>query len=268
MIAFDKMSTRIPALSRFSAFRTPSSSSSEDGDDSHRETSPLLASPGSTPARNLCSIAMSLLNRVKTVLWGPETAEDRPLVIKLDFTLLPYFSLIWFLFGVNRASYSTAYISGMEEDLGFQGKDYNYMNTIYLVTYAVFQIPSTSLLTIAPPKYVFVAANVSWSVMTLITYRMQHVYQIFILNAFEGAFSAVAYVGAHFIYGSWYKKSELSTRAAVFCCFGHLGSMAGGWIQAGLLESANGKGGLPAWRWIFIIVSLITIPVAIFGKLY
>lgn len=140
------------------------------------------------------------------------------------------------------------------------------MNTIYLVTYAIFQIPSTSLLTIAPPKYVFVAANVSWSVLTLITFRMQHVYQIFILNAFEGAFSAVAYVGAHFIYGSWYKKSELSTRAAIFCCFGHLGSMAGGWIQAGLLATANGKGGLPAWRWIFIIVSVITVPVAIFGE--
>jgi ACS family pantothenate transporter-like MFS transporter len=73
-------------------------------------------------------------------------------------------------------------------------------------------------------------------------------------------------VGAHFIYGSWYKKSELGTRAAVFVCFGHLGSMAGGWIQAGLLESLAGKDGLPAWRWIFIIVSVITIPTAIFGK--
>jgi ACS family pantothenate transporter-like MFS transporter len=73
-------------------------------------------------------------------------------------------------------------------------------------------------------------------------------------------------VGAHFIYGLWYKKSELGTRAAVFVCFGHLGSMAGGWIQAGLLESLAGKNGLPAWQWIFIIVSVITIPTAAFGK--
>lgn len=70
-------------------------------------------------------------------------------------------------------------------------------------------------------------------------------------------------VGAHFIYASWYKKSELGTRAAIFVNFGHLGSMSGGWIQAGLLESLAGKNGLPAWRWIFIIVSVITIPIAI-----
>ncbi|KAH6645150.1 pantothenate transporter [Truncatella angustata] len=207
---------------------------------------------------------MSAFSHVKSVLWGP-ASKERSVVIKLDFTILPYFSLIWFLFGVNRASYSHAYISGMKEDLGFQGTDYNLMSTIYLVFYAVFQIPSTSLLTLARPKYVFVAANVTWSVLTLITFRMQHVYQLFILNGFEGAFSAIAYVGAHFIYGSWYKKSELSTRAAIFCCFGHLGSIAGGWIQAGLITSLDGKGGLPAWRWVFVIVSVITIPVAALG---
>jgi ACS family pantothenate transporter-like MFS transporter len=77
----------------------------------------------------------------------------------------------------------------------------------------------------------------------------------------------VCSVGAHFIYASWYKKSELGTRAAVFVCFGHLGSMAGGWIQAGLVKYFASQSGLPAWRWIFIIISAFTIPTAIFGKL-
>jgi len=44
--------------------------------------------------------------------------------------------------------------------------------------------------------------------------------------------------------------------------------MSGGWMQAGLLETLAGKGGLPAWKWIFIIVSVMTIPVALFGESY
>lgn len=204
--------------------------------------------------------------RISTLLWGTDS-KDRSLLMKLDFTLLPYFSLIWFLFGVTRASYSSAYISGMDKALHFHGKDYNYMNTAYTVVYAVCQMPGTSLLTLARPKYVFVAANLTWSILTLVTYKMNHVWQIILLNALEGGFSAIAYVGAHFILGSWYRKSELGTRTAAFCCFGHLGSMAGGWIQAGLLKSLSGKAGLPAWRWIFIIVSVMTIPVALFGVL-
>ncbi|KAH8807622.1 pantothenate transporter [Xylogone sp. PMI_703] len=207
------------------------------------------------------------LSKLRVWLWGADP-KDANLLIKLDFTILPYFSIIWFLFGLSRSCYSSAYISGMREALGFKGKDFNYLNTTYLVVYAACQMPGTSLLTVAPPKYVFVGANVVWSVLTLITFKMQHVWQIILLNAFEGGFSAIAYVGAHFIYGSWYKKSELGTRAAIFCCFGHIGSMSGGWIQAGLLESLAGKSGLPAWRWIFIIVSVITIPTALFGWIF
>ncbi|OAP55733.1 hypothetical protein AYL99_09885 [Fonsecaea erecta] len=204
------------------------------------------------------------LSRVKTTIWGVPSVE-RSLLIKLDFTLLIYFSLIWFLFGINRASYSTAYISGMGEALHFHGKDYNYMNTIFIVTYAVFQMPATSLLTVVRPRYIFVAANTLWSVLTLVTFRVDRVWQVFVLNAFEGALSAICYVGAHFIYASWYRQSELGKRAAVFCGFGNIGNMAGGWIQAGLLGSLSGKGGLPAWRLIFIVVAVTTIPVAIFG---
>ncbi|KAJ5934834.1 pantothenate transporter [Penicillium verhagenii] len=210
---------------------------------------------------------MALTTKVATWLWGPN-AKDRALLSKLDVTLLPYFSLIWFLFGITRASYSTAYISGMKEALGFEGKEYNYMNTAYLVVYAVCQIPGTSLLTILRPKYVFVAANVTWSVLTLITYKMTHAWQVIVLNAIEGGFSAIAYVGAQFILGSWYRKTELGMRAAVFCVFGQLGTMSGGWMQAGLLQTLAGKGGLPAWKWIFIIVSVMTIPVAIFGWVF
>ncbi|KAH8761215.1 major facilitator superfamily transporter [Diaporthe sp. PMI_573] len=206
------------------------------------------------------------LSRLKTTIWGPPSVE-RSLLIKLDSTVLIYFSLIWFLFGINRASYGTAYISGMKEDVGFQGKDFNYMSTIYLVCYAVMQMPSTAALTIVRPRYVFVLANTVWSVLTLITFRVEHVWQVFVLNGFEGAFSAIAYVGAHFIYGSWYKQSELGTRAAVFCGFGNLGNMAGGWIQAALLGSLGGKSSLPPWRWMFIVVSVMTIPFALFGWL-
>ncbi|KAK2597341.1 hypothetical protein QQS21_006037 [Conoideocrella luteorostrata] len=204
------------------------------------------------------------LSRVITAVWGAPCTE-RTLLIKLDFTLLLYFSVIWFLFGINRASYSTAYISGMRDEVGFQGKDYNYMYTIFTIVYAVFQIPSTVILTLVRPRHVFVVANTLWSVLTLITFRVEHVWQVFVLNGFEGAFMAISYVGAHFIYGSWYTQAELGTRAAVFCGFGNLGNMAGGWIQAGLLRSLSGHSALPAWRLMFVVVSVMTIPIAIFG---
>nr|POF19911.1 pantothenate transporter liz1 [Quercus suber] len=195
------------------------------------ESAPLLQGPAETARSKLSRI----LSAPKNTVWGSSSLE-RSLLIKLDFSVLVYFSIIWFLFGVNRASYSTAYISGMRDDLHFHGKDYNYMNTIYLIAYAICQIPSTSLLTVVKPRYVFVAANTAWSVLTLLTFRVNHVWQVFVLNGFEGAFSAVAY-------------------------------MAGGWIQAALLKSVSGNSSsLEAWRLIFVVVSCATIPFAVFEK--
>lgn len=43
-------------------------------------------------------------------------------------------------------------------------------------------------------------------------------------------------VGAQFILGSWYKKSELGTRAAVFCCFGKWVA----WPEAGSRKGTSG----------------------------
>src|SRR5580698_2228526 len=61
-------------------------------------------------------IAPKGLARIKSALWGNDP-KDASLLIKLDFTILPYFSIIWFLFGLSRSSYATAYISGMKDDL-------------------------------------------------------------------------------------------------------------------------------------------------------
>ena len=105
-------------------------------------------------------MALAALTRLRSFLWGGDP-KDAALLIKLDFTILPYFSLIWFLFGLSRSSYASAYISGVKEPLDFKGKDFNYLSTAYLVVYAVCQMPGTSLLTIAKPKYVFVTANVT-----------------------------------------------------------------------------------------------------------
>lgn len=132
-----------------------------------KETKSPPCLPTSLDWRGFYGVKMCVWNRKRwddTTLIIPKP-KDAALLMKLDFTLLPYFSIIWFLFGLSRASYSSAYISGMKDDLGFKGKDFNYMTTTYLVIYAVCQIPGTSLLTIYSPTYVFVAANLTWSVL-------------------------------------------------------------------------------------------------------
>lgn len=67
--------------------------------------------------------------------------------------------------------------------------------------------------------------------------------------------------------GSWYRRSELSRRSGLFVVSGVLGQMFSGYLQAALFAGMEGRGGLSAWRWLFIFDFLLALPVALYGFL-
>ena len=66
---------------------------------------------------------MGLLRKLRIVVWGqpPPTKEERRLLVKVDFFVLSYVCLMYWVNYLDRANLNNAYVSGMEEDLSFQG---------------------------------------------------------------------------------------------------------------------------------------------------
>lgn len=71
----------------------------------------------------------------------------------------------------------------------------------------------------------------------------------FLVGLFESSFFPVLL----YVLGSWYTKTELAKRVAIFHVTAPLGSAFGGYLQAAVYESLNGKHGLEGWRWLYII---------------
>ena len=65
--------------------------------------------------------------------------------------------------------------------------------------------------------------------------------------------------------GSWYRGHEIARRGGIFYTGLALGTLTAGLIQAGASQRLDGVHGLAGWRWMYIICSLITIPVGILG---
>jgi ACS family pantothenate transporter-like MFS transporter len=82
---------------------------------------------------------------------------------------------------------------------------------------------------------------------------------------FQGIMEASIYSGAMYVFGSWYKPSEVSKRAAIFTAIGQLGSLFAGIMMTAMNRSLHGRTGLKGWQWVFIINGLMGIPVGIFG---
>jgi ACS family pantothenate transporter-like MFS transporter len=61
-----------------------------------------------------------------------DTPEERRLILKLDALIMVFVFLAYWAKVLDSSATSTAYVSGMKEDLGLYGNELNYLNTVYM----------------------------------------------------------------------------------------------------------------------------------------
>ncbi|EFW99560.1 major facilitator superfamily transporter pantothenate [Grosmannia clavigera kw1407] len=190
---------------------------------------------------------------------------ERMLVQKIDFFILTFCCVSYFVNYLDRANLTNAYVSGMKEDLGFKGDQFNDINTCFTVGYVIGQIPSNIALHYFRPRYWFPLMMVLWGGLTMVTAAAHRPQSIMAIRFFQGMCEASSFIGAHYIMGAWYTEKELGKRSGIFTSSGLAGTLISGFIQTGIHKSLNGRNGLAGWRWLFIIDGLLPIPVALYG---
>lgn len=205
--------------------------------------------------------------RQKFFFWNPpgRSAYEKNLVFKLDCIILSYCCLSFFVKYLDQSNVNNAYVSGMKEALDMEGNMFNWLNQGFLLTYGIFGLFGSLLITKISPHIVLPLFEVIWSVLCLLVITCDTYPKLVAIRCLQGAFSGIVYPACHYILGTWYTPAELTARTAIFVSSGSLGTMFGGYIQSGIHKSLDGKAGLPGWKWIFVIDFLITIPVATFG---
>ncbi|OCK82282.1 pantothenate transporter [Lepidopterella palustris CBS 459.81] len=192
---------------------------------------------------------------------------ERALVQKLDFFILTFCCLMYFLNYLDRSNLANAYVSGMREELHFKGNQFNQINTVFTVGYTIGQVPCNIALYYIKPRIFFPAMMVIWASLTMATAGTHNPQGIMAIRFFQAIAESSTFVGTHYILGSWYTEKELGKRSGIFTASGLAGTMIGGFIQTGIHSSMDGLSGLAGWRWLFIIDGIITLPVAIYGFL-
>ncbi|KAL5363372.1 major facilitator superfamily domain-containing protein [Aspergillus floccosus] len=207
-----------------------------------------------------------MLSNFISYLKGQESVPgEARLLRKLDCFILSFCCLCYFANYLDRTNLSNAYVSGMKEELNFQGNQLNVINTVFTVGYIIGQVPSNLALTYVRPRIFFPAMMVIWGGLTMITAAVHNPQGIMAIRFFLGLAESSTFVGTHYILGSWYTEKELGKRSGIFTASGLAGTMFGGFIQTGINSSLHGARGLSGWRWLFIVDGLITLPIAIYG---
>lgn len=74
---------------------------------------------------------MFFFSKAREVVWGKpaETRAERRLIVKLDVFILSFCCLMYWVNYLDRMNLNNAYVSGMKDDLGFEGNQLNVINT-------------------------------------------------------------------------------------------------------------------------------------------
>ncbi|KAK1710769.1 major facilitator superfamily transporter [Colletotrichum lupini] len=192
--------------------------------------------------------------------------EEKKLIFKLDWFLLSFSCLMFFIKQLDQNNISNAYVSGMSEELNFgPGNELSWMNTYFNIGTIIGGSFANLIITVVRPRFWLTGCLCTWSLFVLFLFKCQTATQFYVLRFFIGLFESAAWPGVMYVLGSWYRKSELSRRSGLFVMSGVLGQMFSGYLQSALYSGMGGKGGLSAWRWLFVFDFILAIPVVIYG---
>ncbi|KAJ7470821.1 pantothenate transporter liz1 [Mycena latifolia] len=211
--------------------------------------------------------ATGFWTKFRSYIWDSDahlkSPEERALIRKLDFGILVVSCLGFLLKYLDQNNLANAYISGMKEDLNINGNEYTYMGTCYTIAYALMQVPSTMIIQKIRPSYYLAFCEVGWGIWTFAQAGAQNSQQMYVFRFMVGLFESAFFPCLLYLMGSWYTKTELAKRLAIFHLTGSVGSAMSGYLQAAVYKNLDGHGGLAGWRWLYIVCGCMTIPCGI-----
>ncbi|CDO54290.1 similar to Saccharomyces cerevisiae YCR028C FEN2 Plasma membrane H+-pantothenate symporter [Geotrichum candidum] len=193
------------------------------------------------------------------------TQEERRFVRRLDIILMTYGCISYCIKQIDQSNYSSAYVSGMREDLNMTGKEYNWLGTYFTIGYAVALIPSQIMMLKVKAGIWLPSLELIWGILTGLCAIVTDVKQMYAIRFFIGFMEASSWPGMLTVLMNWYTPTELGTRAALFGAAGTAGNMFTGFMQAAIYKNMQGTHGLPGWKWLFIFNCIMTIIVALAG---
>ncbi|KAF9892343.1 hypothetical protein FE257_002120 [Aspergillus nanangensis] len=185
-------------------------------------------------------------------------SQEKALILKQDLRIIPLCAAIYLLCYLDRSNIGNAKI--LNEDTGddlltetnMSSYQYTIALMVFLIAYALFEVPSNYLLKKLRPSRWIAFLMLSWGAATMGLGGTKNYAQVTGIRFLLGAMEAGLFPGLVYYLTFWYRNSERSMRVALILASATLAGAFGGAIAYGV-GHMNQVHGLSAWRWLFII---------------
>ncbi|KAF8518504.1 MFS general substrate transporter [Hysterangium stoloniferum] len=188
--------------------------------------------------------------------------EEKRLLRKIDFVILPLFTLLYATNFVDRTAVGNARIAGLEADLRLTGFEYNIALTLFYVTFSLVEIPSNLILKRFGSVWLAILI-ILFGMVAISTAFIQSFTGLIITRLVLGMTEGGLLPGLIYLMSRYYRRKERVLRMGIFFgCSPSLAGAFGGLLASGLLY-INPIGSVTSWRKIFLVEGIITIGLGI-----
>ncbi|TAQ84354.1 hypothetical protein B7494_g7317 [Chlorociboria aeruginascens] len=159
-----------------------------------------------------------------------EAKTERKFVRKIDFTILPLLSIMYFLASLDRGDIGNAAVAGMSRDLHLTSQMLSNCSAMFFVVYIVFQLPGDLFLRVLTPPIQMALALMTWGLFTALLSQAKSYAAIVGLRVCIGVGEAFLQAGPLYL-TFWYKRNQLATRASIFFSMSALAGAFNGWDE-------------------------------------
>ncbi|KAF8078748.1 MFS general substrate transporter, partial [Lyophyllum atratum] len=190
--------------------------------------------------------------------------DEKKLLRKIDLRIIPWLTFMYLLNFLDRGSIGNAKLYNLTADIKIVDSQYLIALTVFFFPYALFEPASNVFLRKLRPSVWLSVMIFFWGVVMTLHGVISNYGGLITLRVLLGFFEAGMYPGIVFYISSWYKRSEMGTRIAMFFSSATVAGAFSG-LLAAAIANLDGVGNRPGWAWIFIIEGLATVIVALFS---
>ncbi|KAF7846311.1 hypothetical protein BT93_L4632 [Corymbia citriodora subsp. variegata] len=189
---------------------------------------------------------------------------EKALVRKLDWNLMPLVMVLYLLAFLDRSNIGNAKIAGMSKKLHLTTSRYNWLLTIFYISYILFQFQILAWKRF-PPHMWAAFAIFGWGVVSSCQAATNTWAGEMVLRFFLGVFEAAYGPGIPYLLSFFYLRHEVGFRSGIFLSAAPLATCFAGALAYGI---TSGHADIANWRLLFLVEGLPTIVMAAVAYFY
>ncbi|OJJ51155.1 hypothetical protein ASPZODRAFT_55979 [Penicilliopsis zonata CBS 506.65] len=191
------------------------------------------------------------------------TAEEKEVVKRFDRQLVPFLAFLYLLSFLDRSNIGNAKIAGLSEELPLSSSQYEWLLTIFYVTYILFEW-MTLMYQVVPPHIYISLCVCGWGLAASLQSLATSFGTLMFLRALLGFAEAAFGPGVPFYLSHFYKREELAFRIGLFISAAPLATSFASSL-AWLIVRLSSQGPISPWRMLFLVEGFPSVAVAFFA---